>query len=208
MALKDYRKIQLEKRKELLAKSKVPYPIKAKRTHTTAETEKNFTALKRQTKEITLAGRIMSLRRHGGATFGNLQDASGEFQFLFRRDNMGKNAYEEIIDTITVGDFLQIQGSAFLTKRKERTLEVKKGTRVTKTPSYGKPFLTIWTPALEMLFWQQMMMVFPIATDRKYMTIWKQILVGGGFPAGLHLKKITMERPNSSMAYTTPKQLF
>ena len=132
MALKDYRKIQLEKRKELLAKSKVPYPAQAKRTHTAAETDKDFTALKREGKEITLAGRIISLRRHGGATFGNLRDGSGEFQFLFRRDNMGKNAYQDIIDALDVGDFAQVTGNVFITKRKERTLDVSKAILLSK----------------------------------------------------------------------------
>jgi len=132
MALEDYRKTQLEKRKELLMKGELPYPATVKRTHMAAEADKEFTALKRQEKEITLAGRLAAIRRHGGATFGNLQDASGEFQFLLRRDNMGKSAYKKIVEDLNVGDFAEITGNVILTKRKERTLDVKKGRLLSK----------------------------------------------------------------------------
>ena len=50
MALEDYRKTQLEKRKELLMKGELPYPATVKRTHMAAEADKEFTALKRQEK--------------------------------------------------------------------------------------------------------------------------------------------------------------
>jgi len=123
MALSDYRKTQLEKRRQLLAKSNPPYPQSTKRTHTVGEANKDFAKLKRQSKRVVLTGRIVTLRRHGGATFVNIKDTSGMLQLLLRRDNMGISAYKEATSSIDVGDFVEVAGVAVLTKHKEQTLD-------------------------------------------------------------------------------------
>ena len=133
MALSDYRKTQLEKRKQLLAKSNTPYPQSTKRTHTVGEVNKDFAKLKRQSKRLVLTGRIVTLRRHGGATFVNIKDTSGIFQLLLRRDNMGESAYKEAISSIDVGDFIEVAGVAFLTKHKEQTLDTNSLRLLTKS---------------------------------------------------------------------------
>ena len=126
MVLEDYLKNQLQKRKKRLSLGETPYPLGAKRTHTIAEADKNFEVLLRTTKEVILAGRIKSIRRHGGGTFCHLQDGTGFFQFLMRRDGVGAKAYQEISHMFDEGDVVEARGTLFLTKRKERTLQLRK----------------------------------------------------------------------------------
>ena len=124
MALTDYRKEKLHTRKALLASGVHPYPENVKRTHTAGEAHMNFDALVKAQKEIELAGRIMSMRGHGGATFGDVHDTSGKMQFFVARDKMGATAYDNFAHTFDVGDFAELRGTLFITKRGEQTLEV------------------------------------------------------------------------------------
>lgn len=124
MALLDYRKIQLEKRKKLLATPTSPYPLASKRTHNAADAVLQFAKLLRGKKELFLAGRVTSLRRHGGIMFGDIKDASGSIQFLLRKDNVGDKAYKGVTDFVDVGDIIELRGIAYLTKSKEKTVDV------------------------------------------------------------------------------------
>lgn len=133
MALADYRKTQFAKRKELLAQGVRPYPQDAKRTHTLAEVQVHFDALAEQAKEIAVAGRIIGMRGHGGATFGDMHDATGKLQFFVARDKIGEHAYEEFLHIFDIGDIVGLRGVLFTTKRGERTLQVRAVTLLSKS---------------------------------------------------------------------------
>ena len=117
-----------ERRKKLEALGKAginPYPAGSKRTHTAAEAVIGFAKLLRAKKEMFLVGRVTSLRRHGGIMFGDVEDVSGSMQFLLRKDNMGDKAYKSITDLVDVGDIVELRGVAYLTKRKEKSVDGK-----------------------------------------------------------------------------------
>ncbi|MBI1888749.1 MAG: lysine--tRNA ligase [Candidatus Spechtbacteria bacterium] len=125
MALEDIRKIRLAKRAELLRLGKNPYPISAKRTHSCEAAHREFEALKDGAKEVTLAGRMMTLREHGGSTFTDIKDGTGKFQLYFKKDVLGEKGYEEALKDFDIGDIIEARGILFQTKRGEESLEVR-----------------------------------------------------------------------------------
>lgn len=125
MVLKDLRKIRLEKRDALKRRGVDPYPISSKRTHRLAEARKDFSRLRRTAKEIILAGRLMTLREHGGSAFGDIRDETEKFQIYAKEDILGRNAYREFLEYFDIGDIVQARGVLFKTKKGEKTLELR-----------------------------------------------------------------------------------
>ncbi|OGB74135.1 lysine--tRNA ligase [candidate division Kazan bacterium RBG_13_50_9] len=109
-----------------------PYPALSRRSHTAAEAGEKFRALVRSKKRVTLAGRLMSKREHGGLIFAELKDGSSQMQVLFKKDEITPKLWDMVADLIDIGDFIEASGFLFLTKRKEKTLMVKKFTLLAK----------------------------------------------------------------------------
>ncbi|MEX2008470.1 MAG: lysine--tRNA ligase, partial [Candidatus Spechtbacterales bacterium] len=124
MALDDIIAHRLHKRKQLQDLGDNPYPVFVKRTHTATEVRDNFERLEKEGTPVTLVGRLMSLREHGGLTFGDLKDGTGSFQLAFREDSMGKEGYREIEKFLDLGDFISADGMLFTTKRGEKSVDV------------------------------------------------------------------------------------
>lgn len=70
-----------------------------------------------------IAGRILLLRRFGKAFFATIQDSTGRFQVYVRQDRLAPEAYSLISDALDIGDHVGVEGSFFLTKTGEPTLE-------------------------------------------------------------------------------------
>ncbi len=99
-----------------------PYPSRGERTNMINEVINNFEDL--LAVEIILCGRLRLMRRHGKATFSNLEDGSGNIQIFFSEKEVGKEKYR-LLRAIEVGDYLQVAGHLFITKKGEKTLMVK-----------------------------------------------------------------------------------
>lgn len=93
----------------------------------------DFERLAEREEEICLAGRLRSIRAHGGSTFAHLEDGSGRLQVYFKKDETGEEAYKLFADFIDLGDFISVQGHLFETKRGEKTLLIKKWQLLAKT---------------------------------------------------------------------------
>lgn len=122
--LEDIRKNRLKKLKAIEKAGLLAYPGHTKRTHTIADALKNFSPLAQSKREIVLAGRIRSLREHGGSTFLHLDDGSAQIQAYFKKDRLGESGYKFFLDNFDIGDFIEVQGWLFKTKRGEKTIEV------------------------------------------------------------------------------------
>jgi lysyl-tRNA synthetase class 2 len=72
---------------------------------------------------VTLAGRTLSLRGHGKASFAHIKDRTGRIQIYVRQDTVGESAYG-LFRRIDVGDFLGVRGRLFRTKTGELTVHV------------------------------------------------------------------------------------
>ncbi|MFC1789620.1 lysine--tRNA ligase [Patescibacteria group bacterium] len=119
----ELRKTRLKKLKVLKSAGIYVYPEKTKRTHTTKEVLDGFAGLLRSKKEAIIAGRIRSIRGHGGATFFHIEDETGNIQVFLKKDKLGEKGYQFFLDNFDIGDFAEIRGILFTTKKGEKTLE-------------------------------------------------------------------------------------
>jgi len=101
------------------------YPKKAERSYLAQQVLDDFEEILKQEKQVTVCGRIRSIRLHGGSCFVNLEDESAKIQAYFKKDELGDESYSFFVDSFDVGDFLQISGAVFLTKRGEKTVLAK-----------------------------------------------------------------------------------
>ena len=78
-----------------------------------------------------IAGRIVSYRRQGKASFGHLEDFSGKIQFYIKKDEVGEETYE-IYKLLGVGDFIGMEGTTFTTNTGELTVKISSFTLLSK----------------------------------------------------------------------------
>jgi len=126
MGLDELKDERLRKLKELVRANIDPYPAKSWRSHTIKQALENFDDLSGQKATVVLAGRVMAMRAHGAITFADINDGSSTIQTLFNTEHLSDREYELLTSTLDIGDFLEVQGPLFLTKRNERTVEVLK----------------------------------------------------------------------------------
>ncbi|PIU47202.1 lysine--tRNA ligase [bacterium (Candidatus Gribaldobacteria) CG07_land_8_20_14_0_80_33_18] len=99
------------------------YPEKTKRTYSIKEALKNFSSLLKRKEEIVLIGRIKAIRSHGGMTFFDIDDGSSKIQVALRIDKVGEKTYQLFSNLFDIGDFIEVKGILFKTKRGEKTIE-------------------------------------------------------------------------------------
>jgi len=128
-----------EEREHLIASGIDPYPAALFPVNATAaDINANFTSKPDDYKEVVLAGRMMSRRIMGNASFAELQDATGRVQIYVRRDDIcpgeDKNLYNTIFKkTLDIGDILGVKGYVFTTQTGEISLHVTELTLLTKS---------------------------------------------------------------------------
>lgn len=124
-----------------------PYPSKIEKSHTIFEVRENFKKLESAAQTITIVGRIMSMRGQGALAFIDLYDGTSRMQSLLKADEniiySEKNidlekasinsAFDLFRETIDQGDFVQITGTPFVTKRGEETILCKEWKIVAKS---------------------------------------------------------------------------
>lgn len=123
MAISNIKKTRLKKLEAIKKTGLMPYPIKTKRTHSIEEALLNFERFCRAKTKIVLAGRIRSIREHGGSCFLHFEDGSAKVQAYFKRDRLGAKNYRFFLDNFDIGDFIEVSGILFKTKRGEKTIE-------------------------------------------------------------------------------------
>jgi lysyl-tRNA synthetase, class II len=125
-SVESIKKDRVKKLKKLQKQGFNPYPTDAQRTCSCQEAGDRFKKLAKQGKTIFLVGRLRAIRIHGGSIFANLEDGSGKFQIYFKKDELGEQNFVFFQDNFDVGDFVEVQGPLFSTKKGEPTLLVKK----------------------------------------------------------------------------------
>lgn len=101
-----------------------PYPIQSRRTATAAGFVNGFSALARDQKTVSIAGRIRSIRDQGNIMFISCQDQTGRVQAVLKKDTTANFAL--IKKTYDIGDIVQVQGTAFKTKTGEKSILAKR----------------------------------------------------------------------------------
>jgi len=100
-----------------------PYPHSYHPSHTIREAIVLFEQQGENSRDISLAGRIMSKRSIGKMSFLDIRDSSGKIQLSLRYDLLGRERYE-LLQDIDIGDIIGAEGKLFRTKAGELTLEV------------------------------------------------------------------------------------
>ncbi|MDP3793156.1 MAG: amino acid--tRNA ligase-related protein, partial [Candidatus Uhrbacteria bacterium] len=128
----DEARVRREKLQKLEELGIQPYPSDSRRDTSCAQAVERFGELMKQGTIITLAGRVLTIRVHGGMMFADLTDGGTKIQIAFKEDHLEKNVFELFRDLIDPGDIVEVTGTVFLTKRGEKTLEVKSWKILTK----------------------------------------------------------------------------
>ncbi len=130
LIIDEIKKFRLEKLASLKKAGILAYPETTKRTHPITVVLADFKKLAKAKKQVILVGRIKSQRGHGGATFLDIEDGStslttgGKIQGFLKKDGLGEKSYQFFIDNFDIGDFVELRGTLFETKRGEKTIEV------------------------------------------------------------------------------------
>ncbi len=128
--LSEIRKVRNEKLNDLISKGKNPFEIVSfNRTATAGAILADYDAFEEKT--VVIAGRLMSKRIMGKASFGHVMDSDGKIQGYFSRDDMGVDEYMDF-KKLDVGDIVGVEGRVFKTKTGEITLHVTKVTLLAK----------------------------------------------------------------------------
>ena len=127
----EVRKVRIEKLRELSENGKNPFEITSfDRTATAAEVNGDYDRLEGQS--VRVAGRLVSKRIMGKASFGHILDSDGKLQGYFSRDDMGTEEYQAF-KKWDVGDIIGIEGEVFKTKTGEISVHVKRAELLAKS---------------------------------------------------------------------------
>ncbi len=133
--LNELLQVRRSKLEDLQSRGKDPFVItKFNVTHHSMEIKDRFDEL--EGREVSVAGRMMSRRIMGKASFCNIQDLQGSIQVYVARDNINTEDTDEYTDfkkTYDIGDILGIEGTVFKTKTGEITIHASKVTLLSKS---------------------------------------------------------------------------
>lgn len=126
-------------REELMQLGIEPYPAELfEVTHTAATILENYPEQPENYKQVSLAGRIMSRRIMGNASFAVLQDSTSRIQVYFRRDDLCPGEDKSLYNTVfkkllDIGDIIGVKGFMFTTQTGEPSLHVQEFKLLTKS---------------------------------------------------------------------------
>lgn len=117
--MEDYNELMRIRRSKLdtLREMEVnPYPYSFERTNFTNEIIENYETY--EDKQVAVAGRIMSIRIMGKASFFHIQDQNGKIQVYIRKNEVGEQTFE-VFKILDIGDIVGIKGKVFKTRTEE-----------------------------------------------------------------------------------------
>lgn len=130
--LDEIKNVRLQKIENLEKAGMSAYSLSSKRDYTLKEVIDNFNSLKNN---FSVVGRIMAIRGQGAILFVVLNDGTGEFQVVFKRDVLGEEKLSLFVDNLDIGDFIEVSGNAFVTERGANSILVSDWRLLTKSIS-------------------------------------------------------------------------
>lgn len=121
-SLEEIRIERIKKREILKESGKNPYPAVTHISHTVKVALDNFNELLTSKDAITVGGRVMALRKHGGSVFVDLFDGTGKVQIFISKAEIGEESFGLFVEAIDASDFIEVTGTAFLTKRETQAV--------------------------------------------------------------------------------------
>lgn len=113
---------RMEELSELKKMNVEPFAYEFDINNNSESVKKNFENL--EGKDVSVAGRIMTIRRMGKASFAHLQDSKGRIQIYLKKDEIGEEY--DVFKLLDIGDIIGVDGFVFKTKTGETSVHVKK----------------------------------------------------------------------------------
>lgn len=132
-SIDEIRDVRIKKLKAIEKKGINPYPAETHISMSLGKAIEDFEVLEKEGKEVWLGGRVMSLRGQGAIIFTTLFDGSANFQALLKLDVLGEEKFNFWNEVIDIGDFVEIKGKLFVTKRGEKSIEAVDWNILTKS---------------------------------------------------------------------------
>src|SRR3989338_987835 len=133
MGERDIRAERIKKLQILKEAGMEAYPAEVSRTITVADFLAPFDELEKSGKSETAAGRIMSLRGQGGIVFADIFDGAGRVQIVLQGSELDAELFKLFSDSVDAGDFIEVSGAAYKTKRGEQSLKVSRWKMLSKS---------------------------------------------------------------------------
>ena len=110
-----------------------PYPAKVSRDFSVEEVKKDFENLEKSEKEFSVAGRVMAIRGQGAILFAVIFDGTEKIQAIIKKDEIDENVFSLFVDTVDIGDFISVTGTAMVSKTGEQSILLKNWTMASKS---------------------------------------------------------------------------
>lgn len=117
-SLEELRSVRNEKLQKLEAYGMSAFPSEVTRKQSLGEVLENF----QEGSHTSIAGRVLSLRSAGAINFITLNDGTGSFQVVLKKDSLDEKLFNLFLDTVDIGDFLWFSGELFVTQRGAQSL--------------------------------------------------------------------------------------
>lgn len=124
--LKNVRLAKIEKIKEAGMEA---YPTEVTAQHTISEITENF----KEGVSFESVGRVMAIRGSGAIVFVVIDDGTGTFQIVLKKDEIDESSMKLFTDVVDVGDFIWVRGEAFITQRGAQSLLLREWTMAGKS---------------------------------------------------------------------------
>jgi lysyl-tRNA synthetase class 2 len=125
-SLEEIREARLAKLRLLEEKGINPYPVSSRQDYTLKDAREKFEELEAKGEEISLVGRILSIRGQGKIIFFTFDDGTDTFQALLKyEDPTSAEAMELFSEAFDMGDFVEVHGTLFVSKQGEKTILAK-----------------------------------------------------------------------------------
>jgi lysyl-tRNA synthetase, class II len=131
-SLEEIRAERIQKLEYLKSKGIDPYPAATRRDSSIADIRQVFDDLAASGETKTIAGRVLAIRSHGGSIFLDLFDGTGRLQAYLKQEDLGEK-FELFERAADIGDFIEVSGTMFLTKKGEPSLHAASWTMLSKT---------------------------------------------------------------------------
>ena len=109
-----------------------PHPYTYDVSHSSQTILNTFEELESSKTKVSIAGRIMTVRRHGKTSFAHMSDEAGQIQIYIRLDNVGERAFD-LFKLFDIGDIIGVMGPVFRTRTGEVTVMVESLTLLCKS---------------------------------------------------------------------------
>ncbi len=130
ISLNDQMQSRLEERQQLMEAGVNPYPTHFEVTHSSGHIIANF--VEDAKTPVSVAGRIMTIRKMGKASFFHLQDSAGRIQIYMKKDEVGDATYDTF-KLLDIGDIIGVKGFTFKTRTGEISVHAESLELLTKS---------------------------------------------------------------------------